>query len=387
LLLALLVRGASAEPLAACPRQFDATDLMEAVAGGEVAFGNLDAEGFEANHVALLARLACLAVPLSLDEVARVHRMMALHAAFAEPDRIVPALAALLVVEPQHQLPTALVPEGHPLREALGRAGQATRVTDSVPLKELEEGWFEVDGTARRAVPARRAAIVQRLDGQMRVVETRYWWPGDRLGDWAGAGPEPDRPRVDKRPVADAASPRWAARAHVGGAFGRVGARRVEGATQTEALNGWGVRAGIGVEHRLSAKLGVLADGEYQLAVAEPAAALREYVTTPDRADLGAGHAGLALHVGPAVVSVGPSIAYAHVVTSQLAFSDQGAAGVTTWSTSESNIILGGVEAGAALRLVRMGPYALRLEAEGGGLFTADRTCAWADVGLTLGGR
>jgi hypothetical protein len=59
-----------------------------------------------------------------------------------------------------------------------------------VPDRELVDGWIEVNGVFAPKVQADVAATLQRLDTQGVVVETRFWWPGDDLLDWASTGAE-----------------------------------------------------------------------------------------------------------------------------------------------------------------------------------------------------
>lgn len=75
------------------------------------------------------------------------------------------------------------------MRLSLAHAGLLLREGLPRPLRTPAAGWLEVDGASATATSTTRPSIVQALDGNGVVVETRYLWPDDPLGTWAPAAP------------------------------------------------------------------------------------------------------------------------------------------------------------------------------------------------------
>lgn len=178
----------------------------------------MDEASFTFARTTLETRLACVGEPLTPTAFARIHLVEAM-GAFLEgkSDRIGPALAGMFAADPGHQVPIALIPELHPIRQQMSYAGALLRLPDVEPLAVLPSGWFEVDGTFQKEVPSKRAAILQQVDGNGVVVASRYHWPGDDLGEWkgsagamasnkAGKAPKP-APAPKAAPVAKAPKP------------------------------------------------------------------------------------------------------------------------------------------------------------------------------------
>ncbi|MDP2316162.1 MAG: hypothetical protein Q8P41_24910 [Pseudomonadota bacterium] len=186
----LLVSVAHAELLADCAQTWNARGLLDVVESADINMGKMDTDGFLAARDTLLRRLACVNEPLSGTAVGAVHRVIATGAFLQKEDaRIAPALAGLLAADPGYQLPLSLYPEGHPIRVLLSHGGLLARDPNTRPLVSLASGWLEVDGLATEKAPTARAAVIQQVDGQGAVVETRYVWPEADLGTWAGGAP------------------------------------------------------------------------------------------------------------------------------------------------------------------------------------------------------
>ncbi len=184
-----LVSIALAAPLSACGETWTARGVADVVESADLSVGAMDTAGLLAARDLLLRRLACVSEPLPAATVGAVHRVVATAAFLEKQDaRIAPALAGLLAADPGYQMPPTLYPEGHPMRKLLVHAGILARSTTTRPLAVLPSGWLEVDGLPTAAAPAERAAIVQQIDAQGAVVETRYVWPDDALGAWSGSG-------------------------------------------------------------------------------------------------------------------------------------------------------------------------------------------------------
>ncbi len=176
---------ALAAGLADCPRSFDTREITDAADSAEASFSSVDVPGFTAARSELLSRLACAREPLSPQAIARVHRVQALGSQVdGKPARVPQALAALFAAEPGHQMPTTLVPDGHPVRQQITPAMMALRDDPGFLLPVPASGWIEAEGTAVKAAPVQRAAVLQQVDGQGQVVATHYWWPDEASVGW-----------------------------------------------------------------------------------------------------------------------------------------------------------------------------------------------------------
>lgn len=176
----LLLGTALAGPLSGCERVFVTDELRMAAESAERAFEELDPVGFATARTDLFTRLACLGDPLSPADIARIHRVATLAAYFdGTPERVTAALAGALASELGFQIGDALVPPGHDIRQHLAVARDRVRENARAPLQALSSGWIEVNGAASPTVPADFAAVLQQIDTDGAVRETRYWWPGD----------------------------------------------------------------------------------------------------------------------------------------------------------------------------------------------------------------
>lgn len=204
-----LVSLALAAPVSACPETWTGRGLLDVVASADLAMGRMDSDGYLAARDLLLTRLGCLAEPLQGPTAGAVHRVVATGAFLERQEaRIAPALAGLLAADPGYQIPAALYPDGHLVRRLLPHAALLARETATRPLAPPPSGWLEVDGISAAAAPVSRAAIVQAVDAQGAVIETRYVWPGDDLGAWSApaaapvaALPAPPRPARARVPL------------------------------------------------------------------------------------------------------------------------------------------------------------------------------------------
>jgi hypothetical protein len=187
----LAAPDAVAAGLADCPRHFDTAELLDAATSAEAAFQKVDAAGFAAGRSEMEARLACVGEIVSPSAIARVHRVETIASFLAKDAARVPqALAGTFAAEPGHQIPSSLLPDGHPIRAQVSVAMMALRDDVGAPLPALGSGWFEADGTSVKNAPAQRAAVIQQIDGQGQVLATHYRWPDETGFDWVvpGAG-------------------------------------------------------------------------------------------------------------------------------------------------------------------------------------------------------
>ena len=196
---------ATAAPLATCPRTFTSADLIDAAHRAEVKFGEQDVEGFAQAKADVEIRMGCTSDPLSPSDVVTLHKVLALAAFFDQDDvRAAQAVAAMLLVSPSATFPAELVPEGSKLALL---ASQAPRAMPPGPaLLALANGWIEVNGAFSPNVTEGAAATLQRFDSQGVVTETRYWWPGQPLGDWAATGTQANASDAAQRSAEERAS-------------------------------------------------------------------------------------------------------------------------------------------------------------------------------------
>jgi hypothetical protein len=186
----LSITVALAGSLSTCEQTWDASGLADAVASTDVYLAKMDAPGFLAARDVVLTRLRCVSEPLDRASIGDVHRVVAMGAYLEKSEaRVAPALAGLLASDIGYQLPLDAYPEGHPIRELVPLASLLAKDTETRPLAVPGTGWIEVDGVHATEAPTRRAAVMQQLDGQGNVVETRYVWPDDDLGSWAPVPP------------------------------------------------------------------------------------------------------------------------------------------------------------------------------------------------------
>ncbi|GDX81046.1 hypothetical protein LBMAG42_28570 [Deltaproteobacteria bacterium] len=94
------------------------------------------------------------------------------------------ARAGVFATEPGHQIPTALLPDGHPIRGQVTAAMLYLHDDPGAELPKPGSGWIEADGAHVLRAPLLRAAILQQLDGQGAVLATHYRGPDQAGFDW-----------------------------------------------------------------------------------------------------------------------------------------------------------------------------------------------------------
>ncbi len=114
-----------------------------------------------------------------------MHRVEAL-AAFLDQDtaRLPFAVAGIFAADPGHQIPTALLPDGHPIRLAIPNAAAVLRADPGLALPALGKGAIEVDGAVAERAPTRRSAVMQQRGPKGELLATHYRWPDERGFDW-----------------------------------------------------------------------------------------------------------------------------------------------------------------------------------------------------------
>ena len=171
--------------LADCERTFDTLEILEAATATEMAFTKVDAVRFKEARASVEARVACARDVLSPSAQARIHRVEALGAFLdGRQERVPWALAGVFAAEPGHQIPSALLPDGHPIRGQVAAAMLYLRDDAGADFPAPASGWVEIDGTHALRAPALRASILQQFDGQGAVIATHHRWPDEPGFDW-----------------------------------------------------------------------------------------------------------------------------------------------------------------------------------------------------------
>lgn len=365
---------AAASPLAECTQTWTAHDLAAVVGQADARSELLDKDGYLAARDTLLARLGCVTEPLGAQDVGAIHRVVAM-AAFLEREegRVAPALAGLLVAIPGYQMPLEEFPLGHPVRDQLALASILARESGERPLVALPSGWLEVDGHSATSLPTERAAVVQQRDGEGRVVETRYLWPGDDLGGWTGgAPPEPSSPR------------RVAFGLAVGPAFTMAGEPRNE-TLQAVAFDGWGGRLGIRADLFPQAGFGLVAEVGYHDMFGDAGVPVAsEYTVSRNQLHLGYGAVGLALRSGRLSSSIGAAWHAGWAEVTGVTAASVGDAASARYQRVEGSLALPGANARLGYEVARRQRVDAVLEAQGTVATDGDRVYVLSGLGVVL---
>ncbi|MCB9678989.1 MAG: hypothetical protein H6737_28065 [Alphaproteobacteria bacterium] len=167
-------------------------DLLGALEGASVAFGQLDIESFQMSHTEAKQHLECLTEPISRTTAAEFHRVTGL-SLFLERNSpsAAKAFAAARAIEPDYTFPTDLIPEGNPVLETYTQVDPEAGATELVPRPKV--GSIKLDGSGslnrRTALPS----IFQLFDGRGAVMNTTLLMPGDALPEYevpSNAAPE-----------------------------------------------------------------------------------------------------------------------------------------------------------------------------------------------------
>lgn len=235
-LLFLVSLAIAADP---CPRAFDTTEVLGAASLAESSFGASEAASFAASRHTMEKRLECLSEVVSPAAVARIERVEALGAFLDERNPQVPqALAGLFAAEPGHQIPTALLPDGHPIRMLISPAMLLLRDDPGVTLPVPSSGWIEVDGAHALVAPTQRSAVLQQIDGQGAVVATHLRWPDETGFDWVVPVAASTAPAVVQNARAPKTPTPWGHRAPLLGVT--VASLLASGALYAVAAHGYG---------------------------------------------------------------------------------------------------------------------------------------------------
>jgi len=165
---------------AACPEPIPADVLDARVTSAEVAYGDLDVDGFRRAIEETALAVPCLHVVIAPSLAARTHRALGLGLYVdGEEARAAEAFAAARSVDSTIDLPAALVPPGHAVRDLFVRIDLSSGTRAEVPPPA--SGWLAFDGTRGDERPSDWPTIAQVLDADGAVVASDYALPGEPL--------------------------------------------------------------------------------------------------------------------------------------------------------------------------------------------------------------
>lgn len=187
--LALLALSGRSAHAAVCKKETTFSQLIEAGSKGEQAFADMDLTALLKQ--AASAReviLPCLKRPLTPKQAAVFHRLMALEAFTLRNDaRVIAEFHGARQLAPGYQIPEAMAPEGHALRDYYERAVHSK---DGKPEAVFApEGGYVVAGGVRSAPRMGKTPVILQVYGSGKTpkeawIETRYIQPGEVLPRW-----------------------------------------------------------------------------------------------------------------------------------------------------------------------------------------------------------
>lgn len=176
-MLIALTAAHAAEPCSAT-----ATSLTETVEEAQRALERLEPEKFLAATDRLDALIPCLAEPMSRHLAAEIHRTKGIRAVSDRAADASAYFAAARSLEPAFVLPSTLIPEGHPVRQAYGAFDLNAGTFDPIPPPA--EGTLTVDANPKLYRPTSWPTVAQYLGPDGAVRFTVYLRPGDALPDY-----------------------------------------------------------------------------------------------------------------------------------------------------------------------------------------------------------
>lgn len=168
---------------AACPSTVQ--DVFLNVNAAMSAYAAMDILTYQAARGTAMADLGCVREPVSPVDAAALHRLSGLDAYVSgTPEIGTAAFRAALAIQPAFQLPSTMVPEGHPLRQWYEDARSPSPLPDT-GLTAGAGTQIYVDGVPATRIRAGSAAVLQWIDASGEVRETTYQALGAPLPWWA----------------------------------------------------------------------------------------------------------------------------------------------------------------------------------------------------------
>ena len=189
---------------AECPEPVDPTRLEERLAAAEVRYAALEGERFAAEMDETALLVPCLDGLVPPELAARYHRLQGLRLyASRSEERARQAFAAARAAAPEIELPEALVPPGHALRELW-----AIALPDgpTAAIAPPASGGVVFDGRPGERRPEAHPALVQLVDAGGAVLASAWLEPSDPMIPyepvrWWGARGAPPRPAQRSDPA------------------------------------------------------------------------------------------------------------------------------------------------------------------------------------------
>ena len=162
----------------ACEVVRNSDDIGADVVLAIAAFGRADLDAFNQATSDLDTALPCMGETIDAPMAASVHRVEGIRAFVDKDDaKLIAAFGAARAMEPAWEFPSSLVKPGHPLRERYDAALPTEIPIESVPY--VAGGYLTIDGQQSWERHTSLATLVQRFDGEGKVLETRYVWPAE----------------------------------------------------------------------------------------------------------------------------------------------------------------------------------------------------------------
>lgn len=182
-----------------CPAATTPVELSRAVAAADLAWIEMDLDGFARARDAVGRTLRCLEAPVDPPLAAGVHRVEALAAFAAEDDAAgVAAWRSVVAAEPSWTPPVSLAPAGHPIAALIADARTRGPGPDA-PTRADRGRAVWVDGQDGAPRATERPVVLQHATTKGKVLESVWLPPAEPLPDWASV-PEPTR-RAGRTPL------------------------------------------------------------------------------------------------------------------------------------------------------------------------------------------
>lgn len=199
-----------------CQAAVSTSALQSSLQEAMWALEHLESARFVDATDAIQAAIPCLSEPLSRHQAAEVHRALGVRAVGDRDPAAAARFAAARSIEPAYTFPSALIPQGHPVRLQYSAMDLATGDVDVVEAPA--SGVLRFDGRQGRHRPADWPTLVQLLADDGHVRWTAYVMPEQPLPPYAVAAEvTPDvaqvQPVAPVDPLLELPEPRANARA------------------------------------------------------------------------------------------------------------------------------------------------------------------------------
>jgi hypothetical protein len=177
--LALTLTWPLASQAAPCSDTFTSSNLSLALDAAEARFAARDKDGVLKSAEEAQTIVPCLREELTPGAAARLHRVQGLRAFLdKDPEATRIWFAASRQIQPEYQLPTTLVPSGHPLHQVYSTAAAPV---DVERLTLPAEGRMRFDGRTTVERPLKRPTVFQYVNGVGQVQISQLVDVGDTV--------------------------------------------------------------------------------------------------------------------------------------------------------------------------------------------------------------